>query len=292
MMQCLMDKISHLEIDEIIMAGAVIKTINIENWHEFSIKNIEDARSAAFYALGRAKVTEKPVALFVEAAYVASTYTAITEAFYQKVPVLIVSFDYKRTFCEESFMRYSVSTIYNITNIEHINEIRITNKPVLVKICLEEEKINRKAHKTGILERLLLTLNETLLPQDEVLLYADDVPCNFDDGITIRQYSAEYQYGVISKYLGMLQYAEHELILMIPEQMFRLDYNVFNSRYITPKMKIIVYDVQDENNIKLEWLTYNKIQCYNGAGMIAQMIHSEHASISFLNGRLEYVYNS
>ena len=44
---------------------------------------VEDVRSAVFNAYGMAKITHKPVVVLVDEPYLASTYTGLTEAWFQ-----------------------------------------------------------------------------------------------------------------------------------------------------------------------------------------------------------------
>jgi len=56
--------------------------------------SIVDERSAAFFALGMAKQTQKPVALICSSgSALLNYYPAITEAFYSKIPLLVISAD-------------------------------------------------------------------------------------------------------------------------------------------------------------------------------------------------------
>lgn len=55
-------------------------------------KIYHDARSAAFFAMGRTMKEKTTVGLALPGAYLASTYTAITEAWFQKVNVVVFAF--------------------------------------------------------------------------------------------------------------------------------------------------------------------------------------------------------
>ena len=58
------------------------------------LKSIADERSAGFYALGMAQQLNEPVALLCTSGTAALNYApAIAEAFYQKVPLLVITAD-------------------------------------------------------------------------------------------------------------------------------------------------------------------------------------------------------
>ena len=68
--------------------------IHFSETDEFNCYSIVDERSAAFVALGMAKSLKKPVAVICTSGSAAANYyPAVTEAFYQNVPLLIFSAD-------------------------------------------------------------------------------------------------------------------------------------------------------------------------------------------------------
>ena len=68
--------------------------IHFSETDDFNCYSIVDERSAAFVAMGMAKSLKKPVAVICTSGSAASNYyPAITEAFYQNIPLLIISAD-------------------------------------------------------------------------------------------------------------------------------------------------------------------------------------------------------
>lgn len=68
--------------------------IHFSETDEFNCYSIIDERSAAFVAMGMAKSLKKPVAVICTSGSAAANYyPAVTEAFYQNVPLLILSAD-------------------------------------------------------------------------------------------------------------------------------------------------------------------------------------------------------
>ena len=69
-------------------------SIHFSETDEFNCYSIVDERSAAFVGLGMAKSEKKPVAITCTSGSAsANYYPAITEAFYQNVPLLILTAD-------------------------------------------------------------------------------------------------------------------------------------------------------------------------------------------------------
>ncbi len=72
--------------------GAIVQTIS--NDSRFRCFAIVDERSAAYFALGRAQATKKPVALLCTSGTATLNYSpAIAEAYYQEVPLVILTTD-------------------------------------------------------------------------------------------------------------------------------------------------------------------------------------------------------
>lgn len=69
-------------------------TISFNRSNLFECHSIADERSAAFYALGIAQATQKPVAVIcTSGSAVANFAPALTEAFYQKTPLIAITAD-------------------------------------------------------------------------------------------------------------------------------------------------------------------------------------------------------
>ena len=69
-------------------------TIGFTNQEDFTCYSIADERCAAFFALGLAQQSQKPVAVVcTSGSAVLNYYPAVAEAFYSQIPLLIVSAD-------------------------------------------------------------------------------------------------------------------------------------------------------------------------------------------------------
>ena len=69
-------------------------TIGFSNHSEIETFSIVDERCAAFYALGIAQQTQKPVAILcTSGSALLNYYPAIAEAFYSNIPLVVLSAD-------------------------------------------------------------------------------------------------------------------------------------------------------------------------------------------------------
>ena len=65
--------------------------INVDINTDFEIINIDDVRSAAFYAFGESKILNKNTVLIIDGHYLPNVYTVLTEAWFQKTNLTIIS---------------------------------------------------------------------------------------------------------------------------------------------------------------------------------------------------------
>ena len=76
--------------------------LSLDNHPEMEATVIVDERSAAFYALGIAEKTKKPVVLCCTSGSAPANYLpAITEAFYRNIPLLVVSADRPKAWTDQ-----------------------------------------------------------------------------------------------------------------------------------------------------------------------------------------------
>ena len=69
-------------------------TIGFSNHHKIETLSVVDERCAAFFALGIAQQTQKPVAILcTSGSALLNYYPAIAEAFYSKIPLVVISAD-------------------------------------------------------------------------------------------------------------------------------------------------------------------------------------------------------
>ena len=87
-----------LELLEKLRNSGVENVINTSTFDVSSLQQkfervqyIEDVRSAIFTAYGIAKISSKPILAIVDDEYLPNTYTGLTEAWFQRVPVVVLS---------------------------------------------------------------------------------------------------------------------------------------------------------------------------------------------------------
>ena len=198
---------------------------------EKDVTYIEDARSAVFNAYGITKINKIPTVVFVEDPFLPSTYTGLTEAWFQRVNVIVIAVNctnlessaYLNRCVDEAFL------INENTRIDSIIKKAISHcGPVLLKIkqeIQEEPKIDysRIIHLYGsTTDMLKFACYNSLYITDEI----ENIP-------------SKYKYGVISKYIGQIVGGRH-LALCIPEELLALDSNVFNIRNLPSEFKLFV----------------------------------------------------
>jgi len=89
---CIVHEIEHIVISPGSRNAPLIIGFNVSK--KFKIESVVDERSAAFFALGIAQQTRKPVALVcTSGSALLNYYPAISEAFYSNIPLVIISAD-------------------------------------------------------------------------------------------------------------------------------------------------------------------------------------------------------
>ncbi|WP_442265568.1 2-succinyl-5-enolpyruvyl-6-hydroxy-3-cyclohexene-1-carboxylic-acid synthase [Tenacibaculum sp. ZS6-P6] len=111
-------------------------TIGFSNVDEIETFSVVDERCAAFFALGMAQQTRKPVAIVcTSGSALLNYYPAITEAFYSRIPLLVISADRPKhlvdigdgqTIRQENVFKnhilYSANLIEGESNVEYNKE--------------------------------------------------------------------------------------------------------------------------------------------------------------------------
>lgn len=216
-----------------------------------NIHYISDVRSATFFAFGKAKAQCSPVILLVDESYISNCYTALMEAWMQRIKIAVIvynSISYKNTL----YLERCVDNVYEITDKEHITEIitqvNCSLGPVLIKI---PEDISKRVYidYTDILSSVL-----QLKTESEILCYCPD---KHPSGIKVIE--ERHKYGILSKYIGMLMSGK-DYVLIIPDTILSLDSNVFNVRNLPSNFYVVMLKTSD-NTLKhyQNWIESNGI---------------------------------
>lgn len=218
--------------------------------------NIKDVRSATFYSLGKAKMLQNPVILIVDENYISSCYSGLTEAWFQRQPIILISYGINNNKYLSHLERCLDRIIYYSDNIlNEISEVKDIKGPIL--ICVEEKN-------TYDLEidytQPLLKLNEFLDINDSVYCYnsmTSDTVYKFK----LHNIIPKNKYGIFSKYLGWSLGDDHYTVLCCPDYLMDIDMNIFNNNNINRKFKIIIFGTSINYFLKRKssWISANNI---------------------------------
>ena len=113
-------------------------TIGFSNHEDFETLSIVDERCAAFFALGIAQQTQKPVALVcTSGSALLNYYPAIAEAYYSQIPLVVISADRPahlidigdgQTIRQENVFQNHILYSANLKEFDAENTIRILSK--------------------------------------------------------------------------------------------------------------------------------------------------------------------
>lgn len=125
--------------------------IHFSDLDHFECFSIVDERSAAFTAMGMAKSLKKPVAISCTSGSAATNYyPAVTEAFYQNIPLLILTADRPRDFVDifdgqtirqkNIFSQHSYGDFELLEDeAEHAEEENYKTIKTAVELCIEKQ---------------------------------------------------------------------------------------------------------------------------------------------------------
>lgn len=215
----------------------------------------QDARSAAFYAMGRAIKENTSVAVLVPGMYLPSAYTAITEAWFQKANVIVFAFydsvsDVKTAWADRCVIQSITVEAENLSGcVAVINECCSLHGPVLINVIGLKQIEPMVDYSAWIDEIRNIDKNSTITCYNS---------CEIDGVNTV---TPREKYGIISKYIGM-SVAKNAGYLLCTADCFLLDANVFRTRYANQNMKIVILDDGRLAEIDAEnWIASNGWQC-------------------------------
>ena len=247
-----------LELLEKLRNSGVENVINTSTFDVSSLQQkfervqyIEDVRSAIFTAYGIAKISSKPILAIVDDEYLPNTYTGLTEAWFQRVPVVVLSIN----------SRDKESSTYLERCLDKISFIDINDSSVKL------DDISLSTYGPTLIKTNEVIGNITPIDYSEIYSSLQDSKysncigffnsnTNFDG---CRNIDPKYKYGLISKYVGQLL-GESDNILVITENQLILDSNIFNFRDMPSKFKLIVKVTDHVYWNKFNgWLSSNEI---------------------------------
>ena len=197
----------------------------------------EDARSAAFFAMGEAVKEQEPVLLVVPGEYLESTYTAVTEAWFQKAPLVVLAVHSNVRDVKTSWMDCCVAYASTF-GVEYLEEELFKAKaplgPVLLNL-VDYESQKEDGVSYGDASRLLCELDKNA----KAMIYNPE-PESIVAGRCEVVSSAD-KYGLLSRYIGRSVVGDAGYLICTTECVL-VDSNVFRTRYVNKSMKIVVLD--------------------------------------------------
>ena len=209
----------------------------IKQFQKENIHYVADVRSATFFAFGKAKTQCAPVILLVDELYVSSCYTALMEAWMQRIKVIVITFNsegYKNTL----YLDRCVDNICELTHMQQIEEVvNIVNQtlgPILIKTP-EKLTTSMSINYDDKLPALL-----QLRQKSTILCYCPD---KFISDVQVIE--ERHKYGILSKYIGMLMSGK-DYVLLIPDVLLSLDSNIFNVRKFPANFFVVMLRTCDD----------------------------------------------
>jgi len=228
--------------------------------YKYNIRIVHDSRSATFEALGIAKMTDERIALIVDELYLSNIYTAITEVWFQRINILIITINANLYQSQEYMERCIVGKAMLIgdSKVENIIEnILEQSGPFLLRTAITLN-IDVEIDYSKIYNKL-----NAYLSSEDIVSFFNPIDTGFISKAKVRVIKPGHKYGIISKYVGyLLGCSNNRHILCIPESLLSYDSNIFNFRNIPNNFCIIV--IADESGLVdrlSSWISSNTISC-------------------------------
>lgn len=224
----------------------------------FDVQIFNDLRSATFFSNGEVNSNNKPVILLIKGEFLPNIYTGITEAWFQRSNINIISIFKKYDDIKVEYLERCIPdilTIYDDSIEEYKNTIYKfinNNMPSMInmKYMLKSEE---KADYTNIINML------NSIVKNKVDVFTYNSKNESKNNINIINVEPKYKYGILSKYMGYITAKNQRSLIILPYELLKIDLNIFNNRYISENVKIIINKKKEQSNIE-EWIKDNKIE--------------------------------
>lgn len=262
MLRKILNLLVEKQIKDVVCTEDILKSIDGQDKEyieaNFNMQIFNDLRSATFFSNGEVNSSNKPVILIIKGEFLPNIYTGITEAWFQRSNINIISIFEKYDEIKVEYLERCIPDILTIYD-DGIEEYKNTiykfidnNMPALINIKYTL-KLEEKSDYTSIINMLDSIVKNTV----DVFIY--NFKNESKNNINIKNIEPKYKYGILSKYMGYITAKEKKSLLIMPYELLKIDLNIFNNRYINENVKIIIYKGKEQNNIE-EWIKDNKIE--------------------------------
>ena len=262
MLRKILNLLVEKQIKDVVCTEDILKSIDGQDKEyieaNFNMQIFNDLRSATFFSNGEVNSSNKPVILIIKGEFLPNIYTGITEAWFQRSNINIISIFKKYDEIKVEYLERCIPDILTIYD-DGIEEYKNTiykfidnNMPALINIKYTL-KLEEKSDYTSIINMLDSIVKNTV----DVFIY--NFKNESKNNISIKNIEPKYKYGILSKYMGYITAKEKKSLLIMPYELLKIDLNIFNNRYINENVKIIIYKGKEQNNIE-EWIKDNKIE--------------------------------
>lgn len=269
------------KIEHIVISGVDLCDVECADF-------IADARDAAFFAMGLAIKKREPVLLVVDGEHLTNTYTAVTEAWFQKANVIIVSVYYEINKIKTSWLDRCIleSSAYQAENQKKCSDYILHSigkqGPVLLNILANERK-EMKIDYSKILNVLDAFYTDNKEHKKVKIYNGKD---NVFKSLSIENISKEYNYGLISKYIASTVMGDDSVFCCNMDCLL-LDLNIFRTKYLNSNVKIIALENEGFDIEKLnDWIASNGLEIFEtdllNVNIVSDFLNASNPAILFV----------
>ncbi len=243
--------------------------------------DIEDARSAAFFAGGLVQKEKRPVLLALCGDSLPSAYTALTEAWFQQSPLLVCAVYNDVLNVDTEYLKRCSGFRIKLQKPEQLHLIDTEGLRAPGVILLEQTlpPAGQPAPDPAPLAR-------ALAPEGRLFVYEPLCGPGCENASVI---SRAHRYGILSKYAGFCAAAEVRSALVTTADSIALELNIFNNRYLSPRFKAVFCgDTREYDG----WLESNDIKVRHAAaltdGLAKEFMEEDKPSVLFIAGEEQH----
>ena len=242
--------------------------------------SVTDIRSATFYACGLAQKNDAPIAMIVRREYLSNTFTALTEAWFQRRCIIVIAL--ASNILNDTLNCYKTcsSVQHKVQKLDDFTSCFENMRRDLPAVFLAECELENVPLKYSI--DIAPIANE--LSEDGHLFVYSAVVAVRNEYNNVSYIDTEFKYGTLSKFLGHCISNTEKSILLTDLSMLKLDMNIFNSRYLDKRFNIIVTGQKPSAEI-LQWIKSNGIDiafCDTAVEAGKAICNSDKAMVVFL----------
>lgn len=254
MIEEILKKLKQNGVDRLIYCDNDILSLVANIYCGVSAVLIDDVRSATFYAFGQSKMLGRPVALLVNEMYIANCYTALTEVWFQRIPLIVITYN-ANVYQTTEYLERCVDNLFFLEENDAIKDIMKSLNGLRGTCLIKVREIISPEKREDYTELIEAIKNSGI--DSKIICYNSR---SINKSIEIVQ--PEHKYGILSKYMGYLCGGQRA-VLCIPDYVLKYDSNSWSIRNLPNNLLVFVKRTRQREIDRFKsWIQSNGVAVY------------------------------